>query len=288
MKTRSNLDSHVSAMGSAAGSHLQCGTGDFIYRRGLELFGRRTDAWEGNQSTKPMNNSTQVAIARNPHTRPRQGIGCWRRLLAAGLTLGLAAVLQTARADSVIYLNDFNNATNNIANNDLGIGGGFTAFSYNNGVSLYFPSAFETNTWNGKSGGFAVLADSIIGDLYSSLDTINPFNLNGGGTTFELSGVSFSTNTPIPNGGGGASGNVDRLIWGVTTIAPAGAWLSDGPPGAIPTGFWIQFNSDSLVTGTGQGGWSGTSTLFYKDTGTNVYQLCSWKFDNLYVDEWRI
>jgi hypothetical protein len=229
-----------------------------------------------------MNNPTPIDHARNPHARSQRRIGCRRRFLTAGLTLGLAAVLQTVRADTTIYLNDFNNATNNIANNDLGVGGGFTAFSYNNGVNLYFPSAFETNTWNGLSGGFAVLADSTIGDLYSSLDTVNPLNLNGGGTTFELSGVSFSTNTPIPNGGGGASGNVDRLIWGVTTIAPAGAWLSAGPPGAIPTGFWIQFNSDSLVTGTGVGSWSGTSTLFYKDTGTNVYQLCSWKFDNLY------
>jgi hypothetical protein len=229
-----------------------------------------------------MNNPTPIVRARTPHARPQRQLGCWQRFLTAGLALGLAAVLQTARADTTIYLNDFNNATNNIANNDLGTGGGFTAFSYNNGVNLYFPSAFETNTWNGLSGGFAVLADSTIGDLYSSLDTVNPFNLNGGGTTFELSGVSFSTNTPIPNGGGGASGNVDRLIWGVTTIAPAGAWLSAGVPGAIPTGFWIQFNSDSLYTGTGVGSWSGTSTLFYKDTGTNVYQLCNWKFDNLY------
>ena len=200
-----------------------------------------------------MNNSTPINRSGNPHARPQRGLACWRRFLTASLTLGLAAALQTVRADTTIYLNDFNNATNNIANNDLGVGGGFTAFSYNNGVNLYFPSAFETNTWNGLSGGFAVLADSTIGDLYSSLDTVNPFNLSAVGTTFELSGVSFSTNTPIPNGGGGASGNVDRLIWGVTTIAPAGAWLSAGPPGAIPTGFWIQFNSDSLFTGTGVG-----------------------------------
>jgi hypothetical protein len=205
-------------------------------------------------------------------------------LLAAGLTLGVAAVMQTQtlRADSVIFDDHFNNATNDISNNDSGVGGGFTAFSYNNLVNLFAVDAFETSIWNGVAGHFAILANSTIGDLYASLDTINPLNLSGGGTTFELSGVSFSTNTPIANGGGGGAGNVDRLIWGVSTIAPAGAWLSAGVPGAIPTGFWIQFNSDSLVTGTGQGSWSGTSTLFYKDTGTNVYQLCSWKFDNLY------
>ncbi len=230
-----------------------------------------------------MNNSTPIVSARIPYLGPQRRLGCWRRFLSAGLTLGFAAVLQTASADTTIYLNNFNNATNDLSNNDLGVGGGFTAFSYNNGVNAYFPSAFETNSWNGSpANGYAVLANSTIGDLYSSLDTINSFNLSAVGTTFELSGVSFSTNTPIPNGGGGASGNVDRLIWGVTTIAPAGAWLSAGPPGAIPTGFWIQFNSDSLVTGTGVGSWSGTSTLFYKDTGTNIYQLCSWKFDNLH------
>jgi hypothetical protein len=195
-------------------------------------------------------------------------------LLAAGLTLGLAAVLQPARADSVIYLNNFNNASNNLANNSDGIGGGFTAFTLNNAVETFVLDAFETNS-------YAILATSVIGDLPASLDSIDAFNINGGGTTFELSGVSFSTNTPIPNGAGGASGAVDRLMWGVSTIAPAGNWLTNGPPGAIPTGFWIQFNSDSLVTGTGQGGWSGTSTLFYKDVGTNVYRLCSWPFDHL-------
>ena len=229
-----------------------------------------------------MNKSTHIS-ARNPHTRSHRGVGCWRRLLAASLTLGVAAVLQTqtVRANIVIFDDHFNNAANDIANNDLGVGGGFTAFSLNNGVNLFAVDAFETNNWNGVAGHFAILATSVIGDLPASLDTINPFNLNGGGTTFELSGVRFSTNTPIANGGGGASGNVDRLMWGVSTMATAGNWLSAGAPGAIPTGFWIQFNSDSLVTGTGVGSWSGTSTLFYKAAGTNVYRLCSWKFDNL-------
>src|ERR1017187_9385776 len=141
-----------------------------------------------------MNNSTCIASARNPHSRLQQGIGCWRRLLAASLTLGVAAVMQTqtVRADVVIFDDHFNNASNNIANNDLGVGGGFTAFSYDNGVNAFAVDAFETNH-------FAILANSTIGDLYASLDTINPLNLSGGGTTFELSGVSFSTNTPIAN-----------------------------------------------------------------------------------------
>ncbi|HEX7578349.1 MAG TPA: hypothetical protein VF430_09965, partial [Verrucomicrobiae bacterium] len=138
-----------------------------------------------------MNNPTHITRARNPQTRSHRGIGCWRRLLAASLTLGVAAVLQTqtVRADSVIFDDQFNNAANNITNNDLGVGGGFTAFAYDNLVNAFYMDAFETN-------GFAVLADSTIGDRYASLDTTNSFNLNGGGTTFELSGVSFSTNTP--------------------------------------------------------------------------------------------
>ena len=229
-----------------------------------------------------MNKPTRIVHSHNLSCSPQPRIGSWGRLLIISLTLMVAAFFQTARASTVIYTNAFNNASNNIANNDLGIGGGFTVFSYNNNLNAYFPSAFETNSWNGSpSNGYAVLADSTIGDLYSSLDTITNFNLSAVGTTFDLSGVNFSTNTPIPNGGGGASGNVDRLIWGVTTISPAGAWLLGGPPANLPTGFWIQFNSDSLFTGTGVGGWSGTSTLIYKDTGTNVYSLCRWKFDNL-------
>src|ERR1039457_4841972 len=138
-----------------------------------------------------MGNSTCIASTRNPHSRLQQGIGCHRDLHAAGLALGVAARLQTqtVRADSVIFDDRFNNATNDLSNNDSGVGGGFTAFSYNNGVNAFFPSAFETNTWNGLSGGYAVLANSTIGDLYSSLDTINSFNLHGGGPTFVLCGA---------------------------------------------------------------------------------------------------
>src|ERR1035438_3301676 len=99
----------------------------------------------GNRKTKKsllVNNSTCIASTRNPHSRLQQGIGCWRRLLAASLTLGVAAVLQTqtVRADSVIFDDHFNNATNDLSNNDSGVGGGFTAFSYNNLVNAFATS----------------------------------------------------------------------------------------------------------------------------------------------------
>jgi hypothetical protein len=191
------------------------------------------------------------------------------KILACGLFA--AAIAQTARADFLVLSNDFNNSSNNLAVNNTGVGSGFTAFSLNNGVNQFAVDAYETN-------GKAILASSVIGALSASLDSIDSMNINGGGTVFELSGVQFSTNTPIANTG---VGNNDRLMFGVGDRAPAGNWLAAGPPAAIPTGFWIQPMSDSLVTGTGAGGWSGTSTLFYKNRAGTVTQLASWTFDTL-------
>ena len=183
----------------------------------------------------------------------------------------VAAIAQTARADFLVLSNDFNNSSNNLAVNDLGIGSGFTAFSLDNHVNQFAVDAYETN-------GKAYLACSVIGALTASLDSIDALNINGGGTIFELKGVQFSTNTPIANTG---LGNNDTLMFGVGNAATAGNWLSGGAPAAIPTGFWIQPNSDSLVTGTGSGGWSGTSALFYKSEAGTVTELASWTFDTL-------
>jgi len=191
------------------------------------------------------------------------------KILACGLFA--AALAPAARADFLVLSNDFNNSSNNIAVNNTGIGSGFTAFSLNNGVNQFAVDAYETN-------GKAILASSVIGALSASLDSIDVMNINGGGTVFELSGVQFSTNTPIANTG---VGNNDRLMFGVGDVAPAGNWLASGVPAGIPTGFWIQPMSDSLVTGTGAGGWSGTSILFYKSRGGTVTQLASWTFDTL-------
>ena len=88
-----------------------------------------------------MNKPTRNVHSLNPYCPPQPRLGYWGRLLIISLTLMLAAFVQTARASTVVYTNAFDNATNNIANNDKGIGGGFTVFSLNNNVNAYFPSA---------------------------------------------------------------------------------------------------------------------------------------------------
>jgi hypothetical protein len=212
-----------------------------------------------------MNNSTHITCARNPHANPRPGIAGWRRWLAAGLALGLAAFLPTVRADTVVFDDHFNNATNDLANNDLGVGGGFSAYS-RNGIDAY------------EAAGSAYIATSFASYNMASIDSINPIQLAAGGTTVEFRGVTFSTNTPAPNLD---TYNYDRLIMGVTVTNGAGNWGNNGSQ-SYPAGFWIQIMSDSIpTTAYGYNILSGNSTLFYKGTGTNLVQLVSWKFDNL-------
>jgi hypothetical protein len=213
-----------------------------------------------------MKNPTRIVSSPTPYARPQRGIGCWRRLLAASLTLCVVAVLQTVRADTVIYDNDFNNATNNLANNDLGIGGGFAAYSR---------AAFGADTY--EQTNYAFIATSFADFNMAALDSINPIQLAAGGTTIEFKNVNFSTNTPFLNL---ATGTTDRLLLGITRTNGPGNWHNNGTQ-AFPAGFWIQFMSDSIPQGAGTGGWNGTSTLFYKGAGTNLVKLVSWKFDNL-------
>src|SRR5262249_52028244 len=78
------------------------------------------------------------------------------------------------------------------------------------------------------------------------------------------------------------TGNTDRLLFGVGNGSPAGDWQGGATAmAALPAGFWIEPNSDSIANGTGNGSWTGTSTLFYKDAAGNKSELCSWTFDNL-------
>jgi hypothetical protein len=173
------------------------------------------------------------------------------------------AVSPTVRADSIIFDDNFNNASNNLANNDQGVGGGFSSYSRDNGIDAY------------ESGGYGVISTSVAGFNQASINTINPLNLSAGGTTFELSGVKFSPNTS--NTG---QGTADQLFWGVGLTNSAGNWYANGS-GGLPAGFYVQIMSDSIPNGSGTSGFTGTSVLFYKDTSTNLTVLASWAFDNL-------
>jgi hypothetical protein len=53
----------------------------------------------------------------------------------------------------------------------------------------------------------------------------------------------------------------------------------------MKTGFWIQFESDSLVTGANSQ-FNGTSTLFYNSSTDVKTTLATWTFDTLNWDDW--
>jgi hypothetical protein len=49
----------------------------------------------------------------------------------------------------------------------------------------------------------------------------------------------------------------------------------------LPTGFWIQFENDSLTNLGGDGSWNGTSVLFYEANDDTKTVLATWTFDTL-------
>lgn len=221
--------------------------------------------------SKIINNPTHIASSGRFYSPTRRATGCWKRFLTASLTLGLAAALQTVRADLVVMDDDFNNASNNIANNDGGIGGGYATFTAISGQVRETNSLVQlASTVNGADR--AVIASQNYAAING--DAAN----NGGGTVFDFQNVSFTNTTT------GGTPNTDRLILGVLATNTAGDWFESGLA-SMPEGFYIEPNSDSIarqIGGTGNSGWADhNSVLFYKNAGTNVTILAQWQFQTL-------
>jgi hypothetical protein len=213
-------------------------------------------------------NKPYINTQASPAT-PRGRVSGWRATIAAGLAiLGLAALTQTSRADYVLLDDNFNNASNNVANNSDGIGSGITtAVPLGGGIT----AATETNSL------INILSD-INGAYRVIWDSVDAIPINGGGTTFEFRNVSF-TNVPSNTGTGGT----DRTVLGITATNTAGDWLENTALG-VPAGFWIQINSDGLASttsGSGSPQWDHLSTLYYTDGLGNRTIIYQWTFDNL-------
>ena len=180
-----------------------------------------------------------------------------------------ASPLPSTRLGTVVLDNGFNDANNNIGLNTNGVGHGFTTYVNAASGQDGFTYALETNS-------LAQLSSSVNGANRESIDSIDAFPVNAGGTLYQFSGVSFTNQ--LHNTG---TGNTDRLLLGVQINGTAGDWIENGPA-AMPGGFWIQFNSDSEALGTGNGAWAdNTSVLFYVDGNGNRTELATWQFDNL-------
>jgi hypothetical protein len=216
--------------------------------------------------------------------RKQQRPECLRRLLClltssfgklAGLTLALTVIALPARADVVAFDDQFDD--NELATNANGIGSGFTSF-------ISTPFGQDGNTYARETNGLAQLSSSINAAQRESIVSKDSVAINAGGTLFEFRGVSF-TNQPA-NGG---APNTDRLFVGVGNTGPIADDFFESGADNMPSGFWIQFMSDSIVTGSGNGSFSGTSTLFYKapaiaGVGART-ALASWTFDTLFWDD---
>lgn len=214
-----------------------------------------------------MKNPPNVLSPRTPNTRPRRNFGHWQRLLAASLTLGLAAFLQTARASIVILDDDFNDPNNNLAINTNGIGGGFGTFTASTGYTR------ETNS-------LGVIGNTGNGAGRANIASVMPMDISAVGTLFDFQNVRY-TNTVV-----GGAPLTDRLCIGVLATNVASDWFESAQAG-LPGGFYIEPNSESIALGTASqlanSYWTNhTSCLFYKDpyAGT-VTILTNWQFQTL-------
>ena len=124
-----------------------------------------------------MNKTTHVTSLSNslPCTRPRTGHR--QSLVVASLTLGLAVLFQTARANLVILDDNFNDPNNNLAVNTNGIGGGFGSFTASTGFVR------ETN-------GLAQVGNTVNGAGRANIASQNPMDISAAGTRFDFQNVS--------------------------------------------------------------------------------------------------
>jgi hypothetical protein len=216
-----------------------------------------------------MNNTVQIVSSPKTYFSSRPKIGYRRRLLGAGLMLGLTAFFQMARANLVVLDDDFNDPLNRLTVNTNGIGGAFGTFTAGGGQSS-------------EANDNAVIASFVNGAARANIASQNGFAINAGGTLFDFQKVSYTNTTTA------AAGTTDRLILGVLGTNSPSDWFEGGLEG-MPTGFYIEPNSDIFTHSSGNGnggllndGWaSRNSVLFYHSTGTNMVTLAHWQFQNL-------
>jgi len=207
-----------------------------------------------------------------PLASSRRTLLPWPEKLSVYLVLGLAALTLPARADVVVFDDHFDD--NDLGTNTSGIGAGFSSF-------IQTPFGQDGNTYARETNSLAQLSSSINAAQRESIVSKNTVAINAGGTLFEFRGVSF-TNQPA-NGG---APNTDRLFVGVGNTGPIADDFFESGADNMPAGFWIQFMSDSIATGSGNGAFTGTSTLFYKGSGSGPRTaLASWTFDTLFWDD---
>jgi len=178
------------------------------------------------------------------------------------LVLALVAMLSPAVFGSIIVADDFDDG--DIGTNTTGIGTGFNWGTWSGGAAVT------------ESGTTVTLENSEVAWARASITSKEGAALGTALAGYLFQGVSFSQS---PNGWDWG-GDTDRLAIGVKADNTAmefdtGVWQ----------GFWIQFESDSIFTGSNSQ-FNGTSTLFYVSSAGAKTTLATWTFDTLNWDDW--
>ena len=169
---------------------------------------------------------------------------------------GIACFAVSTSAAAALVDDHFDDGA--IGTNTTGIG---TGFNYWDG---------QWNATVSEANSKVTLNNPVHGGSRCSITSKEGAAIGSGISRFEFRGVSFAVANNT------TSGSTARNAVGVKQ--GNAAWDYDA---GLPTGFWIQFENDSLTTAAGSGGWNGTSVLFYEANDNTKTVLATWTFDTL-------
>ncbi len=172
------------------------------------------------------------------------------------LVIAVSMVMFSSAAFGAVIVDDhFDDG--NVGTNTNGIGSGF---NYD---------------WNVSESGSKVSFKNDAGWTQSRMTSKDGAGIGTETASFQFLGVSFAKDPTNPH-----TGSTDRVYLGVKDNDAANSMQGDPD-----TGFWIQIESDSVLTGGGNGSWTGTSTLFYESSTDVSTALATWTFDTLNWDD---
>ena len=152
-----------------------------------------------------------------------------------------------------------------IGTNTTGVGTGFNSFDLFDDARVSESGSGVTLPAGSNGGRRTSIASKEGADLTATELT----------TTILFDNVSFAESAVSAG-----TGTTDRLYLGVSDTSAADDYQANPP-----TGFYIQFESNSVASGgTGNGEWNGTSSFFYEAGNDTPTELATWTFDTLSWD----
>ena len=172
---------------------------------------------------------------------------------------GVVSFAVSTNDDATLVEDHFDDG--NVGTNTTGIGSGFNVWVEQN---------FNPPTTITEANSRVTLNNPVHGGSRGSITSKEGAAIGSGISRFEFRGVSFAVANNT------TTGSTARNTIGVKQ--GNAAWDYNA---GLPTGFWIQFENNSLLTANGNGGWNGTSVLFYEANNNTKTVLATWTFDTL-------